>query len=267
MNKVFDDFTIHAIDGHISTIFLAVYPDKILILDGGCRCDVKKIEFYITRKLKRKISSVKLVVASHAHPDHMGGSPLFSEKYGLPLAAPRNINNWYNGFLGSIQHMIDTLLGYHVARTFRRPVENLFYKRKIHAEHILDDGCPLPGFEDWIAYDAKGHTNHDMVFYNEKSRAVYAADVILCVNGKFLLPFPVPLKDHMMDSLIRISAFNVETLILAHGGLMTVPDLKTITDELKLQINTDLPPTLKKLKALALFSPEIKKAEKERAAH
>jgi glyoxylase-like metal-dependent hydrolase (beta-lactamase superfamily II) len=264
MNKVFDDFTIHIIDGHISSIFLAVYPDKILVLDGGCRCDVGKIETYITRKLKRDISNVKLVVASHAHPDHAGGSPLFSEKYGLPLAAPRNINTWYRGPMGFIQHKVDTFLGYYVARTFQRPFENMFYTRNVKIDHILDDGSSLPGFEDWIAYDALGHTNHDMVFYNQRQKALYAADVILCVNGKYLVPFPVPLREHMRDTLDRLSTLKVRTLILAHGGIKVVSSIKGIVADLKAQLSNDLPPLLQKLMSVSRFSPEIRKAKNER---
>jgi glyoxylase-like metal-dependent hydrolase (beta-lactamase superfamily II) len=263
MNHVFKDFTLHTIDGHISTIYLAVYSDKILILDCGCRCDIKRVETYIEKKLKRDLSSVKLVVASHAHPDHGGGSPFFSKKHRIPLATPRHINEWYRGVMGFIQHNIDISLGYHVARTTGKPVSNIFYKRKIAIDHPLDHGSVLPGFEDWVVYDAPGHTHHDMVFYNKKEKLLYAADVILCVNGKFLLPFPVPMEHKMNASLDLISSMDVEKLILAHGGVKYVKGLKAITDELKIQLTKALPPILEKLRLLALFSPEIRKEMKK----
>lgn len=264
MNKVFKDFTLHVLDGHISKIFLAVYLDKILILDGGCRCDVRTIEMYITRKLKRSMSSVKLVVASHAHPDHAGGSPAISRKYGLKLAAPRAINKWYRGPSGFVQHKIDTLLGYHVARTTGKPFENMCYPRRVRYDYPLDDSATLPGFEDWKVFHSPGHTNHDIVIYNEKERLLYSADVILCVNGKLLLPFPVPLEDLMSQTLSRISLMDVDTLLLAHGGLKEIGDMNDITDELKGQLKNKLPPILEKLKILESFSPEIRK-EKMRA--
>ncbi|MBU1171597.1 MAG: MBL fold metallo-hydrolase [Proteobacteria bacterium] len=266
MNKVFDEFTLHKINGHISTIFLAVYPDKILILDGGCRNDVWKIESYITRKLNRNMSSVKLVVASHAHPDHAGGSPEISRKYGLKLAAPRAINKWYKGPWGFIQHKIDTLLGFHVARATGKPFENIFYPRKVFYDYPLDDSALLPGFEDWIVFHSPGHTNHDIVLYNENARLLYAADVILCVNGKMLLPFPVPLEDKMTTSLDRISDLKVETLLLAHGGVMKVDGMRKITRNLQGQLYKGLPPLLEKLKILESFSPEIRKEKKRKKA-
>ena len=259
MNEVFEDFTLHTIDGKISTIYLVVYPDKVLMLDCGCRCDVRQVEFYITRKLKRPMSSIKLVIASHAHPDHAGGSAFISRKYKIPLAAPRGINEWYRGILGSLQHRVDTFLGYHVLRVTGGGMANLFYNRRVKYDHALDNKTVLPGFSDWTVYDTPGHTHHDMVFYNEKERLLYAADVILCVNGKYLLPFPVPMEDKMARSLDMISSLNVETLLLAHGGLKKVKDLKAVTDDLKAQLTKGLPPILEKLRILASFSPEIRK--------
>lgn len=262
MNKVFDDFTLHVLDGHISTIYLAVYPDKVLILDGGCRCDVRTIEQYVTRKLRRSISSVKLVVASHAHPDHAGGSPIISRKHGLPLAAPRHINAWYRGVTGCIQHKIDTILGCHVARATGKRFENICYPRVVHYDHPLDDGTKLPGFPDWIVFASPGHTNHDIVIYNAKARVLYAADVILCVNGKMLLPFPVPMEEQMAGTMSRIGNLDVDILLLAHGGLKHISNIRDITDDLAGQLNKGLPPLLEKLKVLESFSPEVRKEKK-----
>lgn len=259
MNQIFQDFSLHTIDGHISTIYLAVYKDKVLILDCGCQCDVKAVEHYITKKLKRSIASVGLAVASHAHPDHGGGASFFSRKHGVPLAAPRHINEWYTGISGYIQHLIDIFLGYHVARTTGKPVSNLFFNRKLKIDHCLDHETPLPGFEDWVALSTPGHTHHDMVFYNRKAKLLYAADVILCVNGKYLLPFPVPMEKKMTRSLDLIASLEVDTMFMAHGGVKEMIDLKTVTEELKIQLTKPLPPALEKLKILQMFSPVARK--------
>ncbi len=266
MNQVFQDFSLHTIDGIISTIYLAVYPDKILLLDCGCRCDITRVETYIEKKLKRSLSSVKLVVASHAHPDHGGGAPFFCRKHGLPLAAPRGINEWYRGIMGFIQHKVDISLGYHVVRTTRKPMSNLFYDRKIRIDHPLDSGSVLPGFEDWAVISTPGHTHHDMVFYNKKEKLLYAADVILCINGKYVLPFPVPMERRMAQSLDILANLDVETMVLAHGGVKHLNGLKSITDDLKIQMTRSLPPKLEKIRILASFSPEIRKDRRQKKA-
>jgi hypothetical protein len=105
-----------------------------------------------------------------------------------------------------------------------------------------------------------------MVFYNKKEKLLYAADVILCVNGKYLLPFPVPLEEKMMSSLEFISTLDVDTMILAHGGVKRVEGLKDITEDLKVQMTKALPPILEKLRILASFSPEIRKENRRKNA-
>lgn len=262
--RFFENFSIHTLEGQISTLVLGVYPDKILILDGGCSSDARKIENYIRGKLRRSMNSVKLVIASHAHPDHAGGAHVLSRKYGLRLAAPRHINKWYRGPWGCVQHKVDTMLAYHVARTGRKPFENLFFTRRVVMDDCLDEGTLLTGFEDWQVFDAPGHTSHDIVMYNKDAKALYVADVVLCVNGKFLLPFPVPMEDRMKQTLKRISELEVETVLMAHGGLMKVRNMQGISRILLKQLIDGLPPALEKMKVLESFSPEIRKLNKNR---
>ena len=55
-----------AIEGYIQTTYLAVYSDKLLLLDTGCHCDVDSILDYITNTLQRPISQLNSCADSHA---------------------------------------------------------------------------------------------------------------------------------------------------------------------------------------------------------
>lgn len=57
------------LDGYIQSTYLAVYPDKIMLLDGGCRPDVAMVLDYIKTILQRPITDLKVVVVTHMHPD------------------------------------------------------------------------------------------------------------------------------------------------------------------------------------------------------
>ena len=57
------NFTIHAIDGYIETLYLVVYSDKLLLLDGGCRCDAKDVVDYIQR-LNDPMEELKPIVVT-----------------------------------------------------------------------------------------------------------------------------------------------------------------------------------------------------------
>ena len=193
-----EDFRIHALNGCIETIFLVEYPDAILILDGGCKGDVAKIEHYVSQALGRSMECVRLVIASQAHPDHTGGAPLLKKGHGIPIAAPAGINKWYSGMGGFLQFHIDLLLTIWVVRKNRQPFKSIFYKRRIKYDYPLRDGDSLPFFSDWKVMETPGHTGHDIVLYNQKASALYVSDMFLRLNGKYILPFPVTLP-HLME--------------------------------------------------------------------
>ena len=53
------------LDGYIQSSYLAVYPDKLMLLDGGCRPDVALVLDYIKDTLKRPITDLKAVSYTH----------------------------------------------------------------------------------------------------------------------------------------------------------------------------------------------------------
>ncbi|MGO3083055.1 MAG: MBL fold metallo-hydrolase, partial [Psychrobacter celer] len=53
------------LDGYIQSIYLAVYANKLLLLDGCCRADVPMVLAYITDTLQRPISQLKVVMVTH----------------------------------------------------------------------------------------------------------------------------------------------------------------------------------------------------------
>lgn len=214
----YDEFKLHLIDGYIQKTPILEYHDKILIMDGGTRADSEVIIEYINRHMKRSVKDVKLMIASHCHPDHSGAVSFFRRNFNIPIAAPGNINKWYSGLLGFIQHKVDISLAHFVAASLRRKFRFLVYSRKIRFDIPLVDGDKLPFFEDWVVYSAKGHTGHDIVLYNEEKRIVYVGDVILKIKKGFALPMPISFIDLMEESIKFLKDLNPESLFLAHGG-------------------------------------------------
>ncbi|TWI74401.1 glyoxylase-like metal-dependent hydrolase (beta-lactamase superfamily II) [Desulfobotulus alkaliphilus] len=247
-------------EGYIQALLFALYPDgRVLALDGGCHCDVPAMESMLEKELGRQWTDVKLQLVSHIHPDHAGAAPVLKRKYGLLMAAPEGINRWYAGAGGFLQHKIDISLGYFVVYAMKKRWKNIYYRRKVCMDHVLKDGDLLPGFPDWQALSAPGHTNHDMVFYHAQSKTLYAADVILYVNRRFQLPFPVSIPHEMEESLLRIRNLDVERLILAHGGVLQVEGMAEIVDGLlALLARTRLSPLLRRIRPLTRFSPALK---------
>ncbi|MEA3451642.1 MAG: MBL fold metallo-hydrolase [Bacteroidota bacterium] len=211
-------FTIHSIRGFIETIFLVEYNEKLLLLDGGAKPDVEIIENFILQKLNRPMSDLKLIISTHMHPDHAGAATFLRKKHNIPIAAHTEADEWYSGFRGFIQQKFDIFLASYVVRKKNNTKKDFKYPRKINADYLLKDGDLLPFFNDWKIIHAPGHTSHMFVVYNQSEKTLYAADVLLVVNKKCKLPFPVELKVLGEQTLLKLSKLEIKTLLLAHGG-------------------------------------------------
>eukprot|EP00039_Didymoeca_costata_P007784 m.103826 g.103826 ORF g.103826 m.103826 type:complete len:349 (+) comp13827_c0_seq3:312-1358(+) len=101
---------IQSVKGLVGTVYVVFYRNssKILLLDSGCAGDVAAVRKHLQARGK-DIRDISLAVTTHAHPDHFGGSHIYKQ-HGVPVAAPKNINHWYSGMWGSIQHRLDIAL-------------------------------------------------------------------------------------------------------------------------------------------------------------
>lgn len=209
---------IHSLEGQIQTIFIAEYPDRLLLLDCGTRADGPLIVDFIENRLGRSMSELALAVVTHMHPDHAGSAAWLRKNHGIELAAPARIDRWYSGAGGFLQHVIDIYLAQFVVFRQRRPYRCLWYPRFVGAGHVLQDGETLPGFDDWQVISVPGHTSHDIVLYHGESRTLYASDSMVIVKERYALPIPIVLPDCAYASLDRLEHLHFETVHLAHGG-------------------------------------------------
>ena len=235
-------FIIHRIKGYIATLYLAEYPDRLLLLDGGARRDAGRIISFIRDRLKRSPRDIKLCLVSHMHPDHAGGAPILRRRYQVPIAAHTDCDLWYRGPSGALQHLLDTVLGHYSARCQFGHVERAWTPRFLNPDYLLKDRDPIPGFADWIACDTPGHTLYDLTFYHPGRRLLYVGDLIIRYGERFLLPFPTNFPDLMDDTLARFSRLPPLRLLLAHGGQTEVDNpenfFSTLRDQLKNPIDS-----------------------------
>jgi glyoxylase-like metal-dependent hydrolase (beta-lactamase superfamily II) len=227
INMNYKDFTIHIYKGYVQNNFLIEYKDRILLIDGACRPDADRIAEFIQKDMNRSIQDLKLTAVTHCHPDHAGAAHILREKYHVPAAAPRDLDLWYSGIGGSLQHLSDTLQSQFMAKQMKPELkiksESLFYKRLLKPDYMLDDQSPLPFFSDWKAISAPGHTSHNIMLYNEKHRILYVADSMIDSRGKFLPPVPVLFPDAMKKTLLKIKALKPDIILFAHSDSAFMP--------------------------------------------
>lgn len=251
---------IHEIEGYIQTILLVEYPDKLLLLDGGCRCDVDIVERYITDTLKRNMQDLRLVLISHMHPDHAGGAALYQKRYNCKVASVDSTSQWYGGFAGRLAHWIDILLALYVARRKGKKAKNIYYNPNLKPDIILTDLVQVPGFEDWQVHETPGHTDRDLSFLHQPSHQMYTGDLILRLRNRFVSPFPIYQPQQYKASLNKLITLNVERILMAHDG---AADITQADVALLIKRSTDRPVTVAKTAKYKLrklfFQRKVKK--------
>ncbi|HBQ26480.1 MAG TPA: Zn-dependent hydrolase [Syntrophomonas sp.] len=259
MKMNFSSFTIHIIEGYISSIYLVEYDNRILLLDSGCFNDVKRIEDYCRHVVNRPVSDIKLAVVSHMHPDHAGGAATLRSKYGTTIAAHKDVDRWYSGLGGLLQHKLDCYMALGVARTNKRNRERLRFNPIIHPDILLNDLQVLPFFEDWAVLHTPGHTLHDIVLYHQQEALLYIGDIICDVKGKMLLPLPVLFPTHMENSYDKLATLNSSTILMAHGGVKQPENVSSLFLNMKEQLNQPPNSLMRRVYRLSVFTPEIKR--------
>lgn len=243
---------IHQIDGYIQCIYLIEYEHGLLLLDGCCRCDVKIVQQFITEKLKRPITDLKVVVVTHMHPDHAGGAHKFRKISGCQIVSADKDSHWYRGFNGVLMHWIDLVLSVYVGRRIKKGVRNVFYSRKLKPNLKVKEGDSIPQFTDWRIIETPGHTDRDLSIWHQPSHQVYVADLLIKLRTKYISPFPIFHPNKYRASLQKIKQLTPEKVLMAHGGQkhMTTDDFDHLIQYAPKIPRTPLRATIRKFKKI-----------------
>ncbi len=223
------------LDGHIQDIYLAVYANKILLLDGCCRPDVDLIVATIRNILGREVSQLKAVIVTHMHADHAGGAAYLKKQTGCKIISADKPNQWYGGLNGRIEYLLDLSLSYFVAYRRGRKFKNLNYPAKLKADILVSDGDAVPMFEDWQIIETPGHTDRDLSVYHAQTGKIYVADLIIRLESRkrgirFVTPYNIDDPATYKKSVAKIKQYHPNKVMMAHGGQIFVE--QKIFDEL-----------------------------------
>ncbi|MGR5319807.1 MBL fold metallo-hydrolase [Vibrio sp. DNB22_19_1] len=199
-------------------MYLAEYPDKLMLLDGASRADILHLKDFIEHQRNRRFSDLKLVIVTHMHPDHAGAAHKLRELTGCKVLAAKREHHWYGGFDGWLMHLTDLILARWMANRMRKPKRNLWYSRKLRPDLELLDGDTIPGFEDWQVLETPGHTDRDLSVYHPEQDLLYVADLMVQVKNHLIAPFPIFHPNQYRQSLLRVFEMNPTCLLVAHGG-------------------------------------------------
>ena len=209
---------LHQIDGYIQTIYLVEYPDKLMLLDGCSRADIKTITNFIQQQLNRPLNHLKTVVVTHMHPDHAGAAHKLRSLTGCRIVSSMHKHHWYSGWDGWLMYFTDLGLARWVAKRQGKQTVSLCYWPWLSPDIRLKDGEPVPDFEEWQILETPGHTDRDLSVRHVPSNRIYVADLMVTVKGRYIPPFPVFYPNRYRRSVEKVLALNPDALWLAHAG-------------------------------------------------
>ncbi|MDO5686711.1 MAG: MBL fold metallo-hydrolase [Neisseria sp.] len=215
---------IHRLQGYIQQIYLVEYPDKLLLLDGGCRCDVKVVRDFIEQELSRSIKDLKTVVVTHMHPDHAGGAHALRRISGCRIVAADRRKQWYGGVFGLFRFLTDIALGHWMAGRLHKEKTNIWYCPYLRPDVRIAHGETVPDFPEWQVFETIGHTDRDLSVYHADSGTIYTADLILRLKNRLTPPLGVAQPNDYKASLRFVQSLRAKTFLLAHGGTTELND-------------------------------------------
>ncbi|WP_412470951.1 MBL fold metallo-hydrolase [Halobacteriovorax sp. RT-2-4] len=216
------NYKLHQLKGYIQTIYIVEENGSLLLLDGCCRPDVAIINDYIENQLGKTLKDLKLVISTHAHPDHVGGLSYF-KKLGVTVAGPQGLNDWYSGITGLFTYCVDIFLTYMVAVNKKRGFKNVLFPRQTDLDLVLREGMRVPGFESWEILETSGHTDIDLTIYHSDTKLAYVADNFIGSPKFTARPYPLFNPSEYKKSLKRYIDLEISDFLIAHYGRVTIP--------------------------------------------
>ncbi|MEK8132051.1 MBL fold metallo-hydrolase [Paenibacillus filicis] len=174
------------------------------------------------------------IILTHQDIDHVGGLPQFKGE-GIDVYAHGEDQPYIDGlkpmikFNGERKEGLIASLPQDLASAF----ETTFSGEVKNVTRVLTDGEKLPFGGGLTVIHTPGHTPGHIALYHEPSKTLIAGDALVVDGGNLQGPNPAVTPDMKLalESLRKLKAYPIETVLCYHGGLFK-GDVHKIIDEI-----------------------------------
>jgi glyoxylase-like metal-dependent hydrolase (beta-lactamase superfamily II) len=199
--------------GSVNT-FLIDDPKGCVLIDTGFPCSEDKI-FEALQELKKPPESLRHIVLTHAHPDHIGSSAALKQATGAqtymhPLDAP--IARLGTGFRPL--HPAPGVASKIMFKLFMRPIDNV---EPTNIDHEIEDGETLPIAGGLRVIHVPGHCAGQIaLLWPRHGGVLFAADSCMHLMG---LGLTIAYEDVALGrrSLQRLAGLEFQVATFGHG--------------------------------------------------
>lgn len=195
----------------VGRVYLIDDPDGATLIDTSIAPSAHKI----LRQLAaagRAPGSIRRILVTHAHPDHVGGLPVLKQATGAQVIASGAERPVVEGRAPIAQPRRETLRG--AARLFLPPATTL---PGVQVDREIADGEQLPEVMGGLqALATPGHAPGHMAFWQPERRVLFCGDVLFNMP-RLRLPY-APLTVDMPENCRSVGALaRLDPLVVCFG--------------------------------------------------
>lgn len=210
----------------VGRVYLIEDADGLTIIDGGLPLATSRIIRQITGS-GRRLSDIKRILLTHAHPDHVGALPELQARSGAEVIASEIEKPYAEGTLPVVRPDPESLSSWdRLMPTMSMP------KRLPKVDRTVSDGDVIDALGGLQVIATPGHSSGHVSFWQPERKILFTGDVIAhSINGGALnLPFAISTPDmaENIRSVKKLAALDVEIACFGHGEPITRDAAATI---------------------------------------
>ncbi len=158
--------------------------------------------------------NLRMVVVTHAHPDHLGGLAGLVGETGIPVGAHKLEAGIIEGMVPPLSPLQNGLLG-----RITQPVFGKLLGSPVPVNERLEDGDVIPFGTEVRVVHLRGHTEGSIGLYLPQKRTVIVGDALQYKLGRRLSPPAAAVTqdpEGAMASLERLSSMDFDTICFSH---------------------------------------------------
>ena len=235
------DNKIYAVKGRVNHIYI-LNGKHIIIFDPEFPSSAIKVLRFIENNLKRNLKEVKLICATHAHVDHIGGLSKITSLLQVDVALPIKSKNIIEGKEKYKLSILDIFCDFSLLvksrnfPTFKDLLTTDIVGMKLLPNRFnskvtkwLKEGETLPYAPEWCVIETPGHSTDSVCFYNKKNQSLITGDLIAVINKQaYLNPIVMENRTLAIQSLKKLYSLEVKNLYSGYGSPVKINSIQDI---------------------------------------
>lgn len=225
-----------AVPGRYSVTYLLLGPEDVVVVDCGSEEDIGRVLTGLSW-LGRPLSSVRAVLPTHLHFDHILGVDRLSRRLSIPLALGRVAADHVRRGAPLrfpprrfLLRAVPTWPMQGMPVFSRSDWGHLRYgfpwsRNRFRATRgpILADGDPLPGLPGWSVLETPGHSDDSLSLYHERAGWLVTGDTLRNFLGGEWNPLLAD-TDAYARTRDRLKRLPVRHVLPGHGPVFDTPE-------------------------------------------